>query len=242
MIAVPVPVPPPAAPSGLRQEQEGGETEEPRHIPSAPAAPQTAETAPRPDIALQVNIRMPEAATVPPEPAQMKQPQTLPSMPEVVVTPVAAPAGVVQSATPASAAPASTRPAPETSSAPPATPAEPVAREATAAQPLKSMTLEFAPDGAGDVRLRVSERAGEVHISLHSSDASLGGRLHEGVQDLVGSLSKAGYEAEAWTPGQGHNGNQRRQEERNHPDARPDDPDAEEFGGVFAQQNVQEVL
>jgi hypothetical protein len=92
--------------------------------------------------------------------------------------------------------------------APPPTPAH-LPEPATAPQPLRSIALEFAPDGAADVRLRLSERAGEVHISLHSSDPSLTGRLHEGVHDLVGSLSNAGYEAEAWTPRHGRQHNQR---------------------------------
>ncbi len=109
------------------------------------------------------------------------------------------------------------------------------------------MTLEFAPDNAGDVKLRISERAGEVHISLHSSDTSLGGRLHEGVHDLVGSLARAGFEAEAWTPGRdqqgndAHQGNQHRQEQRRQPDAKQDDPDGEGFSSVFGEQTVQEV-
>jgi hypothetical protein len=118
-------------------------------------------------------------------------------------------------------------------------PTEPLTKEPVQ-QPLKSLSLEFAPDGAGDVRLRVSERAGEVHISLHSSDASLSGKLHEGVHDLVGSLSKAGYEAEAWTPNQGQQGgNQRQPEQRRQQPPNPKES-GEEFGGIFEQQPTQE--
>ena len=62
------------------------------------------------------------------------------------------------------------------------------------------MSLEFTPDGGRDVRLRVVERGGEVHVSLHSTDNSLTGRLREGVHDLAGALINAGYDAEAWTP------------------------------------------
>jgi hypothetical protein len=107
-------------------------------------------------------------------------------------------------------------------------------------QPLRSLALEFAPDGAGDIKVRLSERAGDVHISLHGTDPSLAVRVREGVSDLVGSLSKAGYDAEAWTPGQG------RQNQRQQPDQRqsrgansPRDPGTEEFSGIF--QPIQEV-
>ncbi|MDE3197510.1 MAG: hypothetical protein KGN84_14260, partial [Acidobacteriota bacterium] len=91
---------------------------------------------------------------------------------------------------------------------------EPAERPPNAAQPVRSLSLEFTPDGAGDVRLRLSEHTGEVHISLHSTDTTLGSRLHEGVHDLVGSLSSAGYDAEAWTPGRGQQQNRREPEER----------------------------
>jgi hypothetical protein len=90
------------------------------------------------------------------------------------------------------------------------------------------------------VRLRLSERAGEVHVSLHSSDPSLSGRLHEGVHDLVGNLAKSGYDAEAWTPGQGR-------QNRNQPEPEPPRkmrPDGasgtEDFTGML-QQSSQEV-
>ena len=45
---------------------------------------------------------------------------------------------------------------------------------------MRSVSLEFTPDGTHDVRVRLAERAGDVHISLHSTDASLAGRVREG--------------------------------------------------------------
>jgi hypothetical protein len=107
-------------------------------------------------------------------------------------------------------------------------------------QPLRAVSLEFSPDGASDVRVRLSEKAGEVHISLHSSDASLASSLHEGVNDLIGSLSSAGYEADAWTPGQGHSNNQREPDQQQSRNTGPNGPGGEEFGDMF-DQTTQEV-
>jgi hypothetical protein len=87
----------------------------------------------------------------------------------------------------------------------------------------------------------MSERAGEVHISLHSSDSALASRLHDGVHDLVGSLSKAGYDAEAWTPSQGRQNNQREPDTSRK--TRRDGSSgsgAEDFDGML-QQPIQEV-
>jgi hypothetical protein len=107
---------------------------------------------------------------------------------------------------------------------------------------LRSLSLEFTPDGAQDVRLRLAERAGDVHISLHSTDPMLSGRLNDGVHDLVGNLSSAGYDAHAWTPEQGRQNNQRQSEDQRRGRRNPSpEQTAEEFGGLM-QQPVQEVL
>ena len=74
---------------------------------------------------------------------------------------------------------------------------EPLAEESKQpSQPLRSISIDFTPDGAQDVRLRLAERAGDVHISLHSTDPALADRLSGGVNDLVGTLAGAGYEAQ----------------------------------------------
>jgi hypothetical protein len=108
-----------------------------------------------------------------------------------------------------------------------------------AQQPIRSLALEFAPEGAGDIKVRLSERAGDVHISLHGTDPALAGRVREGVGDLVGSLSKAGYDAEAWTPGQGRQ-SQREQPDQRKPARGASGASAEEFSGIL-QQPIQEI-
>jgi hypothetical protein len=96
---------------------------------------------------------------------------------------------------------------------------EPVSRQPEQhAQPLRSISLEFAPDGAQDVRVRLAERGGDVHISLHSNDPALSSRLSDGVHELVGTLASAGYDAQAWSQGQG------RQNHSQQDQTPPDDP------------------
>jgi hypothetical protein len=107
-------------------------------------------------------------------------------------------------------------------------------------QPLRSMALEFTPDGATDIKVRLSERGGDVHISLHGTDPALAGRVREGVSDLVGSLSKAGYDAEAWTPSQGRQ-QEREQEPRQPGHQQKNNSDSGEFSSIL-QQPSQENL
>jgi hypothetical protein len=107
-------------------------------------------------------------------------------------------------------------------------------------QPIRSLALEFAPDGAGDIKVRLSERGGDVHISLHGTDSLLAGRVREGVGDLVGSLSRAGYDAEAWTPDQGRQNQKQESDQRPAPRKTSGGADAEEFSGIL-QQPIQEI-
>jgi hypothetical protein len=101
--------------------------------------------------------------------------------------------------------------------------------------PLRSVSIDFTPDGARDVRLRLAERGGDVHVTLHSTDPALTGRLSAGVHELAGSLANAGYDAQAWTNQQGRQG-QRPYEEAQKPRRSSDaDPDGEDFGGLLQQ-------
>jgi hypothetical protein len=111
-------------------------------------------------------------------------------------------------------------------------------------QPIRSMSLEFAADGAQDVRVRLSERGGDVHISLHSTDAELSGRLRDGVQDLAGALSNAGYNADAWASGRDNRQQQQQQQQRDADQQprqqrrNPNDSD-NDFSGMMRQTNQE---
>lgn len=143
------------------------------------------------------------------------------------------------------AAPIHTRyvspPAEKLSTPPPSQLDEPSQVDSKWRQPLRSLAIEFTPDGAGDVRMRMSERAGDVHISLHSTDSGLTGRLSEGLHELVGSLANAGYDAQAWTPDRGHDEHRHGEEPRNRQRNQRKQGAAEDFSGMI-QQPVQELL
>jgi hypothetical protein len=92
--------------------------------------------------------------------------------------------------------------------------------------------------------VRLGERAGDVHISLHSSDPALTGRLSEGVHDLVGTLANAGYDAQAWSPGRDgqdrQNARQQQEEQRRSRRETQNDQDTGEFG-VIMQQPIPSI-
>jgi hypothetical protein len=115
----------------------------------------------------------------------------------------------------------------------PAAAAEPVPAEKPAAQPLKSVSLEFTPDGAREVRVRLSERAGEVHVSLHSSDPAVTKNLRDGVTDLASVLANAGYDAKAWTSGRQQQQNQQQDEPASGGRRRGSGEEAENFDSAL---------
>ena len=88
-----------------------------------------------------------------------------------------------------------------------------VQAEKSAPQPVRSVALDLSTDGAHDVRVRLAEHAGEVHVSVHSADPVVTQNLQEGVTGLAATLAQAGYDARAWTPDRGQ-GQQQPREER----------------------------
>lgn len=50
------------------------------------------------------------------------------------------------------------------------------------------------------VELRVSQRAGEVRLSVHTPDEGLNRNLRENLSELSGRLSQNNYQSEEWQP------------------------------------------
>lgn len=209
---------------------------QPEPTPTPVAGPSQTPAAPPVPIAQPVSFAAAKAISA--EPAlQTQAPLQIQSQPNAPVAVIpAAPQPVALKADPPS-----TRPL----QAYEAAPIEPPAPGRSQPQPLRSVALEFTPDGASDVRLRVSERSGDVHIELHSTDPALTGRISAGVHDLTTSLGNAGYDAQAWMPGQDREGGQRQPQPQQDPSERQAprhaNPDLEDFDAVM-QEPLKEFL
>ena len=229
--------PPPTTPKDTKKVAESQETQSPKQA----------------ELALGMEIREKPATRVAAAPASSQSPvstrptpQTEAHVTQAAPPPVAHPAAI-PNPQPAPAPPMSTptpiydRPTHE--QAPPATPATslpptlPEKQDPT--QPIRNFSLEFTPDGAKDIRLHVTQHAGDVHVSLHSTDPQLTGKLRDGVQDLIGGLDQAGYDATAWNP---QDGQRRRQPdpepEAPRPPRRPAEPQ-QEFANILQDKEPQ---
>lgn len=226
-----LPQPKPMLEVKIRLDQPVSQQSAPAAAPSEEGIEQSPEdTDPGPRRTLRTNNIIQEAPAAPlasvsiAQPAPAQNSTALPASP----APVPPPPVYIGEAKPESQAPC----------APPRE--EPVPDQTKTQPPIRSLALEFTPDGAGDVKVRLSERAGDVHISLHGTDPLLAGRVREGVSDLVGSLSKAGYDAEAWTPGEGRQGQRQQSDQRQFPRKTATEANAAEFNGIL-QQPIQEI-
>jgi hypothetical protein len=89
--------------------------------------------------------------------------------------------------------------APATQSAePPAAPEENLPKATT---PLKDISLQVNQPGNERVDIRVVQQGSEVHVSVHSGDASLNSGLRQGLSELQSKLEETGYRSEMWRPG-----------------------------------------
>jgi len=114
----------------------------------------------------------------------------------------------VTAGSPVTAVPSSTTPGAGNSS-----PAKPVADDRTphfleaqnepnqrAGESVRDISLKLTNKDQSSVQVRLSERAGELHVSVRTPDAGLTRGLREGLSDLVGRLEQSGYRAETWRP------------------------------------------
>jgi hypothetical protein len=84
------------------------------------------------------------------------------------------------------------------------------ARETGAARPAELVPPPAPPvshdvslrlaDGQNNVDIRMSERAGEIRVMVHTPDGNLANSMRSELPDLVGKLRQAGYQAETWRP------------------------------------------
>jgi hypothetical protein len=101
----------------------------------------------------------------------------------------AAPAPADSEAQPAVTAQAASQ-AGEVAAEPPEAPAQPASRNV-------SLHLD---DGGSGVDIRMAERAGEIRVTVHTSDRDLADTLRADLPDLVGKLRQSGFQAETWHP------------------------------------------
>jgi hypothetical protein len=65
---------------------------------------------------------------------------------------------------------------------------------------VRDIALKLTSKDQAPVQVRLSERAGELHVSVRTPDAGLTRGLRDGLSDLVGHLEHNGYRAESWQP------------------------------------------
>ncbi|MGD0870542.1 MAG: hypothetical protein ABSB88_13375 [Bryobacteraceae bacterium] len=126
-------------------------------------------------------VRKPEvSAAGAPEPAVTARPATAPQPP------------AANDARPRESTPDSPPPAAATEPA-----AAPAAPKPAAAHDIK---LELAGQGDRRVEVRVSERAGDMHVEVRTPNSGLAGELREDLPALASKLEQTGFRAETWHP------------------------------------------
>lgn len=65
---------------------------------------------------------------------------------------------------------------------------------------VKDISLRLSDKDQNSVQVRLSERAGELRVSVRTPDDGLTRGLRDGLSELVGRLEHNGYKAETWQP------------------------------------------
>ncbi len=74
--------------------------------------------------------------------------------------------------------------------------AAPLPEESVASAP-RNVELKFSLDD-GRVQIHVAERAGDVHVAVHTQDSNLAGALRQDLPQLASRLEQTGFHAETW--------------------------------------------
>jgi hypothetical protein len=67
-------------------------------------------------------------------------------------------------------------------------------------EPLRNLSIQVGQANQEKVELRVTERAGEVHVAVRTADVDLQNGLRQSLPELVHRLEGQGYRADAWRP------------------------------------------
>jgi hypothetical protein len=177
------------------------EAEEARRIP-LPAPPHEV-AAPEPGASANRPSQAPEADQAPARAGRERHPEAAPAG----TTP--APAGAHQGKLIPQTAPdaqvrAETAPdGPDTTAARPVRPQDAMESEsrpeAVKAPTVRDMKFEVT-GGEQRVEVRVSERGGEVRMTVRTPDSQLAGTLRENLPTLSARLAESGFKSEAWHP------------------------------------------
>ena len=66
----------------------------------------------------------------------------------------------------------------------------------------REISLRVSDADAAKVDVRLTERAGKVHVAVRTDDRELSKSLQSDLGELVGRLERKGYNTETWTPGE----------------------------------------
>jgi hypothetical protein len=74
--------------------------------------------------------------------------------------------------------------------------------EASLTKPAAAHDIQLQVGGEGNsrVEVRVTERAGDVHVSVSTADTRLAGQMRQDLPTLAGRLEQSGFRAETWHP------------------------------------------
>ncbi len=78
--------------------------------------------------------------------------------------------------------------------------AEPASVVASGASPVQEIALRIAQPEMPSVDLRITERAGEIHVAVRTPDPALETALRADLGTLTSSLERAGYRTETFVP------------------------------------------
>lgn len=67
-------------------------------------------------------------------------------------------------------------------------------------KPVQDITVRLAQPAAPPVDLRITQRAGEIHVSVRTPDVELQSSLRQDLGTLANSLERAGFHAETFVP------------------------------------------